>query len=52
MNNQLGGKINLFRIHDFFGFSTESEMAVGYGLSESGSGIIVSLFEVFQLFLD
>ena len=52
MNNQLGEKINLFRIHEFFGFATENEMAVGYGLSESGSGIIVSLLEVFQLFLD
>lgn len=55
INNQLGGKIGLFIIggaalnpwiHEFFGFATGSQMAVGYGLSEAGSGIIVNPLEV------
>ena len=55
INKQLGGEISLFIIggaalnpwiHEFIGFATGSQIAVGYGLSEAGSGVIVNPLEV------
>ncbi|KAK8845921.1 hypothetical protein M9Y10_020855 [Tritrichomonas musculus] len=49
INKQLGGKVGLFLIggaalnpwiHEFIGFATGSQMGVGYGLSEVGSGVV------------